>query len=63
MARMLGRARSDHDEMQCCPGHDPGISQGRHHRPKVRGRRAQRAREKARCNRELKPSPLPTAGR
>jgi hypothetical protein len=52
MARMLGRARSDHDEMQCCPGHDPGISQGRRHRPKVRGRRAQRAREAATWRRE-----------
>lgn len=45
--RLLGKARSDHDCMYCCPGHDPGINQGRHHRPKVRGRRAQRAREKA----------------
>lgn len=41
MARMLGRARSAHDLMWCCPGHDPG------HRPGMKeiGRRAQRARE------------------
>ena len=52
MARMLGKARSDHDLMWCCPGHDPGLRLGaRHGRRLVLGRRGQRAREKARWQR------------
>jgi hypothetical protein len=49
MARMLGRARSAHDQNWCCPGHDPGYRPGM----KELGRRAQRAREKQAVRREV----------
>jgi hypothetical protein len=49
MARMLGRARSAHDQNWCCPGHDPGYKPGM----KEIGRRAQRAREKQAVRREI----------